>query len=567
MGLNATLQLSGRSLEVFSTGIQVAGQNISNANTPGYIREDLLLTTSLPYKQGQQVLGTGVQVGGIKQQLNLFLENRIHAANSEAETINARLEIYQQLETEIGELSDTDLSSSLNGFLASVNDVVNQPEEIGLREIAIQQGSKLANDVSTLRLRIDDLRKLQTVRVNELINEANTLIDQISELNPKITKIESSGLLQSDAGALRTQRYNALTRLSKIVPINFRETSDGGVDVRTGSDFLVLGTIKQKLESVVAIDRGVGVVDVQLTKTKNVISVTGGELRGVIEGRDSILGGFVDDLDKYTATLITQFNTIYTSGEGLSGYDSITGETNVFDTSVALNDAAALLPSKPENGSFQIKITNKLTGVQEITNVNIDLDGIGGNDTTLASLQATLNGIGNLSASITTQGELKLDAGTGYDIRFGNDTSGTLAALGINTFFTGSNSSNIGVNDLVKQNQEFFATGEGGGPSDGRNIAKLAQFIDKPIAALGGVSLDESYNSIQSKIAQSASTEKTVAAGAQGLVDSLLSQREQYSGVSLDEETIKIMEFQQGFQAAARLISTIDELFTILLTM
>lgn len=565
MGLNGALQLAGRSLEVFSTGIQVAGQNISNANTPGYIRENLLLSTNEPYKQGQLIFGTGVSVDGITQQLDLYLETRIHAANSESETVNARLDIYQQLEAQIGELSDTDLSSSLNEFLGSVNDAVNQPENGALREIVISQGSKLANDISTLRFRVDELRKTQTVRVDEIIDEANSLINEIQELNPKITKIEASGLLNSQAGALRTQRYKALTQLSKIMPINFREQADGSVDVNTGSDYLVIGGIKQNLERVTSSDRGVGIVNAQLTKTKNVISVTGGELRGVIEGRDEILGGFVDDLDGYTSTLITEFNRIYTSGEGLKGFESITGETRVFDSTVPLSNATTLLPSTPNHGSFQIKITNQLTGGQEVTNVDIDLDGIGGNDTTLDSLRTTLNGLTNLSASITTQGRLQLDAAAGYDIKFSNDTSGVLAALGINTFFTGSNSSDIGVNNVIVQDSDFLATGEGAGPSDGRTIAKLATFFDKPIASLGGQSLDERYNSIQSKIAQAASTEQTIATGAKGFVESLNSQREQFSGVSLDEETIRIMEFQQGFQAAARIISTIDELFSILL--
>lgn len=50
MGLNATLSMAKQSLEVFGAGIQVAGQNISNAGTPGYIREELVLNPADPFR-------------------------------------------------------------------------------------------------------------------------------------------------------------------------------------------------------------------------------------------------------------------------------------------------------------------------------------------------------------------------------------------------------------------------------------------------------------------------------------------------------------------------------------
>ena len=59
MGLNGALATASRSLEVFTAGINVAGQNIANANTPGYIREELLLDPADPFQSGQLIFGTG----------------------------------------------------------------------------------------------------------------------------------------------------------------------------------------------------------------------------------------------------------------------------------------------------------------------------------------------------------------------------------------------------------------------------------------------------------------------------------------------------------------------------
>ena len=399
MGLNAALAVAGRSLEVFTAGIQVAGQNISNATTPGYIREELVLQTAIPYENGGLVFGTGANVAGIKQQIDKYLETRIHAANSELNTSAARETIFKQLENQIRELGDGDLSSSLSSFLATINDVVNQPESASLRQIVVDQGGRFAQDIANLRSRIDDIRRAQSVSIDSLVSEANSLIHKIADLNPQIATLEKGGLTGSEAGAAQPERYDALNRLSEILPITYRETEDGKVDVFTTDNYLVLGSTTQELESFKSVDRGVQVTNVRLATTKSVISevATGGELRGIIEGRDQILGGFVDNLDKLAQGVIQEVNRIHTSGEGVEGFQSVTAYNAVQDTTASLDSAAAGLKFPPQHGSFQIKVTNKLTGLTETTTVNVDLDGIG-TDTTLESLRAAIDGISNVSA-------------------------------------------------------------------------------------------------------------------------------------------------------------------------
>ncbi|MCA9021433.1 MAG: flagellar hook-associated protein FlgK, partial [Planctomycetaceae bacterium] len=352
--------------------------------------------------------------------------------------------------------------------------------------------------------------------------------------------------------------------LSELIPIRYRERSDGAIDVFTGSDYLILAGTSQNLELRTDTDRGVVVSEVYLSQTQSNISRTGGELKGIIEGRDDILGGFVDQLDTYASNLIFEFNKIHSSGEGTAGFEQLTSASRALDPSATLNSEQSGLPFQANHGSFQIKVTNKTTGITNTVTVNVDLDGIGG-DTTLNSLSASINGVANLNSSVSTDGRLSISADSDYEFRFSNDTSGALAAIGINTLFTGGDSSDIGINSVVSQNQQFLATGQGGGPSDGSNAVLLASFSENPIDSLGGISLDDYYEKIVSNLAQSSASEGALAEGAQTFRDSLLSQREQFSGVSIDEETINVLTYQRAFQSAARLVSTIDELFTILL--
>lgn len=564
MALTAALATATRALEVFSTAVQVSAQNIANSSTPGYIREQLTLESTSPFRQGNVIVGSGVRTTAVKQVIDQFLEQRIHASSSDAAAAKAREDIYAQLELELRELGDSDLSSRLNSFVSAINEVVNQPEEGPLRTNLIAQGRLVAENISSLRNRIDSLRESQTSKINNLVTESNRLIDTVEKLNKQIASQEANGLQSSDAGALRTQRYTALQRLSQIVPVHYNESSNGSVDIYSGGDYLLFAGSKQHLETQAAADRGVAVQTVRFANSRTPLSQPGGEIQGVIEGRDKVLGGFVDELDQIAGALIFEFNKLHSSGEGIEGFTSVTGTEQLDDPNTLLN--AGGLPFTPQHGSFDIKVVNKLTGNVETSTIRIDLDGIGGDDTTLEDLRSSLDGVDNLSASLTN-GRLRLDADSNFEIRFRNDTSGALAALGINSFFTGADSKSIDINETVASNRNLFAAGQGGGAADNRNAIELAQILDRPVASLTSGTISDAYDSAITSIAQGAASDQATAQGLLTFRDSLLAQREQFSGVSLDEEAVKLIEFQQAFAASARVIRTVDELFQLLISL
>lgn len=565
MALNAALATASRALELFSTGVHVSGNNIANANSPGFIREELQIDASHPFQRGSLILGSGAQATSIKQVIDQYLEKRIHSAGSGASASAARQEIYSQLEAQLRELGDTDLSTRLSQFTAAINEVVNQPELSPLRGTVIEEGRLLVHSITDLRSRVDDIRRAQSIRIDDLVAEANHLIDEIQTLNRQISQQESNGLLSSDAGALRSNRYEAMNRLAEIIPIRYEERTNGTVEVFSGSDYVLLGAEKQHLETTTSVDRGVQVQEIRFDQIRAIVTNVGGELKGIVEGRDEILGGFTDQLDQLTTGLISAVNRVHSSGEGLSGYSSVTALNSVSDANRVLNDAG--LAFSPEHGSFTLKVRNLQTGIVESHEIAIDLDGLGGNDTTLEDVRSAIDAFDGVSASITTDGRLEFVADTDFELRFGDDSSGVLAALGINTFFTGSDSLTIGINQVIAAEPDLFAAGQGGGPSDNRNALLLAEVLDAEQESLGGASVNDFYNSIISSVAQGSAAEQATAQGLQTYVDSLNAQRDQYSGVSLDEEAVRLIEFQQAYAAAARVIQTADELFQILVAL
>lgn len=563
MSLNSALAIASSSLDLFSLGIQVAGNNINNSTTPGYVREKLIIQPTPPSKTAGVLVGTGALAYGVKLQLDKFLEARIHVANTDAGLSSTRSGVFQQLQNALQTLGDGDLSKQFNDLMGQLQSVVNAPENASLRTAFVESGQQFATAVTQLRLKLTDLQNSQNDQLKARVDEANTLIQKIKNLNPQIGQLEANGLGRNDAGALRVERMNAINRLAELMPVRVIERPSGAVDLYSGSDYLLLDGQVQTLQVFTDTRQGgLPGLQVQLSQTKSILTTGGGEIRGTIEGRDQILGAFVDQLDQWTGAFINEFNKIHSSGEGLARFTDLTGATRLYDSTSPLN--AAGLPFAPQHGSFEINVVNQTTGLREKRQINIDLDGIG-TDTSLSDLQAAISAVPNLTATITTDGRLQIGSAAGYEFSFANDTSGVLASLGLNTFFTGSSSGDLGINSVVAADPRYLATGRGGGPSDNSNAVALAQLPDVSLAGLGGNTLPQFYEQITGGVMQGAAAEDALAQGSENFRSSLTTQREQTSGVSLDEETINMMQLQRNYQAAARIVSVVDQLLNTLL--
>lgn len=568
MALNATMATAARSLEIFQTGIEVAGQNIANASTPGYIRQELAIEAAPNYKRGNEIHAMGSRLTGIQLALQTQLEYRIHAANADVAGADIRQRAYLGLEAILSELGSNDLSTKSSELLAALNEFANEPTLPGLRELVITEGEDFANAISYTRDQVDGLRGNINTQLEALVDEANSLVRQIDDLNVQIVRLEGGGAIKSDATTLRSERLAALDRLSEIVDIKVRELPTGAVDITSGTEYLISGTTIQGFESYVP-DEDEGTVigfGVEFSETgyRNLSST--GELGSLLYARDEILGAFTNQLDEYASAFIYEFNRIHSQGSGLSGFTSITSEFGVTDSTATLNDLAANgLKFGAEHGSFDVVVIDAETGIETTSTIRIDLDGLNGDDTTLDDLALALDGVANLNASIDADGHLQISSTAGYELRFDGDSSGVLAALGINTFYTGFDAETIGVSDVIRNDSSKLAAGRGGGPNDASNALEMIELFGKPLNQFGGKSLDEKYQSIVFDVSRASASEQADYEGYQLFHDSLMSQREQYSGVSLDEETVRLMQFQHSYQAAARVLSTLDELMQLLI--
>jgi flagellar hook-associated protein 1 FlgK len=564
MSLFSSIQMAGNTLRANEIALQVVGQNIANANTPGYIREEVQFAPATTQRYGGLLLGLGVEVEAVVQKLDEFLEQRLRGSVSERAGAETLQEAYGQLEGLIGELGDTDLSTAMNNFFSSISEILNQPESRAVRNLAVLQGDTLARNIVRMSERASEIRRALNGRIENMTDDINRLVEEIRTLNVRIAETEGGDISNSDAVGLRDQRLRALEDLAGLIDIRVAEQRSGGVAVYRGGDFLVFEGIARKVETVLSSDRGLTVADIQLASTGAPLDPVSGQLRGLLDARDEVLGHFLDQLDDLACTLAHEFNKLFSSGQGLNGFSSVTGTSPVDDVDLPLSEAGLRLT--PQNGSFQIQVYNKKTGSTKTTDIFVDLNGMGDDDTTLADLRDAINArVDGVTAAITTGHELSLTVDSpDQTFAFANDTGGILAALGVNTFFTGYSARNLGINQVVRDDPGKFTASRDGIGLDTEVAIDLAAFLDRPLESQNGASLGVLYDWMTGETTQNSAVARSVCEGAQVFETTLRGQKMSISGVNIDEEAVKMIAFQRAYQASARFISALAELFEIL---
>lgn len=565
MSLVSSIQLANNALRATQIGLQVVGQNIANANTPGYIREEVVLRPAPTQRIGNLLLGLGVEVEGVIQKVDRFLEQRLRGAGSERASGETQEQVFVQLEELVGELSDTDLSTSLNDFFSSISEILNQPESVSTRNLAALRGRNLTADVQRLANRVTELRTAQNDQIVLLAEDVNRLTENVRKLNVQIAETEGGDTTGSDAVGLRDQRSGALAQLAELVDIRVDEQPDGTVNVFVGGDYLVFGGIARQVEVDFDTNRGLGVAEVNFVQTDGPLAATSGRLAGLLIARDEILGAFHDEIDTFARSLAFEFNKLFSSGQGLEGYRSIDSEAEVDDIAAALD--AAGLDFTPVNGSFQVQVFDRQTGLTETTDIFVKLNGLD-DDTTLADLAAALDSVDGIASELTpTRGlTIRSDAAT-QEFAFAADTSGVLAALGIATFFSGTSASGLRINQNVLDNPSLFAASDAGIGVGTGNAVELAGFLDRPLDVAGGSTLNELYGRLVGGVTESSSAAVAVAEGFRVFEQTLLGQHLAITGVNLDEEAVRLITLQRTFQASARYIATLSELLELLVNL
>ncbi|NCD25590.1 MAG: flagellar hook-associated protein FlgK [Deltaproteobacteria bacterium] len=314
--------------------------------------------------------------------------------------------------------------------------------------------------------------------------------------------------------------------------------------------------------------------------------LTGGGLTGYFQFRDASVGGFIEKMNAFSSSLAWEVNRLHSQGAGLERFSEVTGTYKVLDSDEALGsrEAGLAFGDRLATGNVVVHTYNQTTGALESSR-SLDFSaitppGVVNFDPSEHSLQdvaAVFNSSlgGDITATIS-DGRLQLTVANGHDIAFGSDSSGLLAALGINTFFEGSDADTLALNAAIVGNASFINAGHVNGAGEmnsGDNTTASAiaalQTTDVKIVtssmSSSSQTLGEYYSALVALVGSEVSTAKFNREYNAALASDLKAQQEAVSGVNLDEEMTNLIKFQHAYTAAAKLITTADSMMQVLL--
>lgn len=579
------LEIGKRSILTHQTALNVTGHNLSNASTPGYSRQIAGMQTNNPWctpsltgsgKVGQ--FGTGVIISDVSRVREQFLDDQIRHENKTSGYWNAQKEGLDRIEVILNEPSEDGLRAVMDMFWESWQDLASNPESEAVRSVVAQRGMTLADTFNHTYRQLNDLKEDVNASIGIKTDEVNSVALQLTDLNQQIKAISISGQKPND---LLDKRDLLLDQLSNLVDCNIHIDANDLVTVQVGGHSLVQGIDNAKLATRPD-SEGMYMINWEDTGTR--ANIDGGELGGLLDLRGKtklseentpseykeIIPNLIKELNTLAKTIAVKTNELQNKGYSLNNKSVIPDGTDFFRMPTASIDnmenwaeymqVSAIISDDPKN----IAAAGEPTWDADGHKANF---GDGSNALVISQLKHNLNSeqisiktgniaftngqqdisfnieygkevinilISNSASSVDERAELINNA---VAAKLGNSII-TVEADGENIVFSSSNNNFKGIKKL--------------------NINNVSQG-DFQALMVKDVTSDDFWRSASANIGVQSQEAKRMVNNQEILMNQLENKRQSQSGVSQDEEMTNIIKLQHGYNAAARLITTIDE--------
>jgi flagellar hook-associated protein 1 len=335
VGLTDILNTARDAMTAQTFGLTVTGQNVSNVNTPGYVRRQAVLETRA---EGPGNFG-GVNVKGIRRVADQFIDQKFLSLTGLSSEASTRDQLLGQAEAVFNDFAGTGLSSSLNSLFSSFSAMSSLPNDSTTREAVLDRAEGFADQVRTASNQIANFRTDLFSQARDLVGDINQRLDAIAALSGSINDANAAG---QDAADLEDKRDGLLAELTKKIEVRTYKDGNGQLVVQGPGVTLIQADTARHLDLDVADDGSVHV----FAKASNGAGggdvtefLTGGELAGVLHVRDSDVVEMQTDLDEFAFNLANQINSVHSSGFGLDGQ---TGR-QIFSVNATVKGAAGSL--------------------------------------------------------------------------------------------------------------------------------------------------------------------------------------------------------------------------------
>lgn len=310
-------------LTAHQVALQTISQNIANAETPGYSRQEAVLSATTPVRFPYGNVGTGVTVDTIRRKRDVLLDDSFRSANALAGQSDMRSNLMGQVEGIFGEPTDQGMANALDQFWNSWSDLSAAPDSLSARSVVQQRGRQLAQLFNDFDTQLTQQRTSNLERLSNSVEQINALASQVAELNVRIVTSESNGNQNNDLRDLRDTRLDELAKLAGTRVLN---NADGSVSVLIGNSTLVDGDtaspVKVELVNPVPLP-ATPLTDVpvrlRLGDSPDAIYPLGGQVAALKDVLNTDIPQLRGRLDAMASQLVTAVNTAHAGGFTFTG--------------------------------------------------------------------------------------------------------------------------------------------------------------------------------------------------------------------------------------------------------
>jgi flagellar hook-associated protein 1 len=497
MSLNSIFNIGVSGLMTAQSQLKLVSDNVSNVNTPGYIRKI--------GRQEAQVLsgvGSGVTTTQVSLATDYYLQAASLKANSNTSKAEIFYELYDQIQSQFGNLTDENSLFNLGDkALTNISQAAENPGSNAARQNVISgiqsfldEGARISKDIQSVRANADS-------RIATTVKSINDLVTKITDLNGAISQ---AYVTSSDATGAQTTQARLVDELSQLIDVKIAPNATGGVTVQTGSGLVLAG------------DRAVNLSYDQSSLVSgatsfNPIIVTGpsgekrdfaehigsGELRGLLDLRDKESVAVTEQLSEYMSVYTEKLNGAHNQASAVPAPNSLTGKTLSESLPQALSgfagktnivvlnsDGSIAREVELDFSTSQISVNGAAAGTFSAANFTADLTtALGGfgtanfNNGKLSLIASTGNGIAVVDEATNASNK----NGKGFSHYFGlNDLISSEKPISYATGLTASSAHGFTPNDTIR----FSLTGADGSRLNTIDIAMPAGNMSNLVSAL-----------------------------------------------------------------------------------
>lgn len=660
----AGLEIGISGLSAAQNALDIIGNNIANAATEGYHRQNPDLRPKSDVFTNGVLVGQGVDMAMINRNINYLLETEIMDQEATLEQLTRELDSLKTMESAFGEMSTSALSTTIDNFYSALHNLSEKPSDVVYQSEVVSTAKTLSAQLQNLGKIVSDLEDNTYTESRNLISDINTYASQIADLNKLIHRSMVKG---ENPNNMLDERDKVIAEMNELVGVTTYQRDNGVFDVSVGNIPLVTGSFASEVEVGLVVNgsnydlglapKGSGIYDTE---------ITGGQLGGLFSMKNTILRDVADKLDNLAQNIIYSMNDMHVQGIGTYGsFETLQGWTltttnldemeppitnggelfirvidasgNAYRDSITISTSdtvsdvitdieatfpelnAAIVADKlqisVDTGAFPGYKFDFLPGVLSAPNSSTLTGGGGGELPPVVEVLGNYTGTSDETYTFTVTGsadgyigtgDLRLlvqdsgggtvanvNIGSGYEIGrhieidkgikialkangsepgyvrvapaqdftveaiSDSDTAGILSSTGLNAFFIGTSATSIEVVDAIENDFSLIAVSRNVGGVDNNNVRAMAQLGDTADADMNNLTPKEYYRTLTTDIGQQISLTELKQENSLGIWRSLKQQRDDVSGVDMNDEASKMLVYERMFQGMAKYMNTV----------